>query len=103
MWKAMTDQLVKHPTPPPDNLLAHHALDHRVVDELVYLKADGTPHRFVRGVAGRVSGSPFQGRASLRELANGYESLDAIQSADWRAPRCVSRKAVVPAPWRRCP
>lgn len=47
-----------------------------IVDGLVYLKADDTEQRFARDASGAISGSPFQGRASIRQLWKGHESLD---------------------------
>ena len=41
----------------------------RTVDQLRYLDAAGEEQRFARAANGRLQGTPFQGRASLRELA----------------------------------
>lgn len=46
------------------------------VDALVYVKADGVEGRFVRRSSGAVDGSPFQGRASIREIVSGSERLE---------------------------
>jgi hypothetical protein len=47
-----------------------------IVDGLRYLKADGTEQRFARNATGAISGSPFQGRSSIRQLWQGHEALD---------------------------
>jgi YD repeat-containing protein len=51
-------------------------VDESVVDELVYLDADGTEHRVPRDGSGRLVGDDFQGGASLRELVRGSKALD---------------------------
>jgi hypothetical protein len=48
-----------------------------VVDALIYRYADGRVGQFVRR-SGAVQATPFQGRASIRRLASGYELLDRI-------------------------
>ena len=49
-----------------------------VADEIAFLKADGTTSTFSRDGAGRLSGSAFQGRASIRELVAGAPELERL-------------------------
>jgi hypothetical protein len=56
-------------------------VDGSVVDELVYLDADGTEHRMPRDASGRLVPDAFQGRSSIRELARGSEALDQLAEA----------------------
>jgi YD repeat-containing protein len=53
-------------------------VDERVVDELVYLDADGTPHRMPRDASGRLDGEAFRGSSSILELADGGKALDQL-------------------------
>jgi hypothetical protein len=50
------------------------AIDDAVVDELVYLKADGSEQRLFPNTPCDLGGSACQGRSSIRELTRGSES-----------------------------
>jgi hypothetical protein len=56
-------------------------VDQSVVDELLYLDADGVEQRMPRDASGRVDGSAFRGRASILELAAGSKALDQLAEA----------------------
>jgi hypothetical protein len=56
-------------------------VDDPTVDSLIYLHADRTEHRIPRDASGRILGNAFQGRASIRELARGFESLDRLSES----------------------
>ena len=56
-------------------------VDQSVVDELVYLDADGVEHRMARDASGGVDGRAFRGRSSLLELAGGSKALDQLAEA----------------------
>lgn len=53
-------------------------LDDATVDGLVYVTKGGKQQSFARNNAGRVSGNPFQGISSLRELVAGHDRLDSF-------------------------
>jgi hypothetical protein len=52
-------------------------VDDFVVDEMTYRTSDGTAQGF-KWKDGAVLGTPFQGRASVRELVAGANSLDTL-------------------------
>jgi hypothetical protein len=56
-------------------------VDDPTIDSLIYLHADRTEHRVPRDASGRVRGNAFQGRASIRELVRGFESLDRLSES----------------------
>jgi hypothetical protein len=56
-------------------------VDESVVDELVYLDADGTEHRMPRDASGRLDGNAFQESSSILELAGGSKALDQLAEA----------------------
>ena len=49
-----------------------------VVTAILYLHVDGSEHRVRLGRGGRVLPHAFQGRSSIRELASGFQALDAL-------------------------
>lgn len=49
-----------------------------VVARLLYAHTDGTTHRIALTRNGAVSGNSFQGKASLRELIDGWAELDSL-------------------------
>ena len=57
------------------------AVDESVVDELVYLDADGKEHRMPRDASGGLLADAFQGRSSIPELARGSKALDQLAEA----------------------
>jgi hypothetical protein len=56
-------------------------VDDSVVDELVYLDADGTEHRMPRDESGRLDGNAFQERSSIVGLVGGSKGLDQLAEA----------------------
>ena len=56
-------------------------VDESMVDELVYLDADGREHRMPRDASGRLDGNAFQGSSSILELAGGSKALDQLAEA----------------------
>jgi hypothetical protein len=58
-------------------------IDEKVVDgaianDLVYFQADGSEHHLPCDTTGKLLGTAFQGRSSIRELSRGSEGLDAL-------------------------
>jgi hypothetical protein len=53
-------------------------IDDNIVDGLVYLHTDDTEHRMPRDESGRLVGTSFEGRSSIRELARGSKTLDQL-------------------------
>jgi hypothetical protein len=56
-------------------------VDPNVVDEVVYLDADGKEHRMPRDESGRLVGDAFEGRSSICELSRGTKALDQLAEA----------------------
>jgi hypothetical protein len=53
-------------------------VDDDTLEAIEYLHADGSGHGFQVDAGVAVSGKPFQGRSSLRELSKGAAELDQL-------------------------